>query len=238
MKLYHFLILSGVFWPIFSGAQLPTQNILSSEILQQLKHAPVVKTYKVKGAPWPKIDVYISIQASALDSVAVYYALEYQQEYVPDLLQSKPVKQISPTEIYTRYRYHVPWPFTDSIYVNGSKLEKNGSDYSVNWYMVENDSADEVYGKATFIDHGGETILHYENFVKPKAFLAILLKRIPRTNTLAAVQAIKAQIEKLRTQNSLLLNLFRQRIEDALKGKYPYRKIVEANLQKEDKITP
>jgi len=202
---------------------------------QQLLHQKklVLKTQKSKKSVWPKITIYATINSSPLESVAVYYALDYQKEYVPDLLKSRPIKHISPTEVHTAYTLNVPWPLPNSSYINGTKLSTlNGGGYRIDWYMVESDAADETTGNAQFIPlEKGKTLLIYTSFMRPKSFFARFIKKLMIKNSLKSITVIRDHIELVKRERAGLMNKFKARIVGALAGQNVYEDLIKSGFK-------
>ena len=177
-----------------------------------------------KKGPWPEFLVEVSINAEPLESVAIYYALDYQQNYVPGVIKSVVTNQPGPLEAITDYEFETPWPLPNSIYTNGSKLEQIGPNhFKVNWWMIKNNSADETTGYAEFIPAKNNTTkLVYRSYVSPKNFLATFFKGRAKEDIKNTIIAIKLHIEMLKKDNSPLLKKYVQIIKDSLSNKYTY----------------
>lgn len=177
-----------------------------------------------KNGPWPEFLVEVTIHATPLESVAIYYALDHQKDYVPGVIKSVVTSQPNPLEAITDYEFATPWPLPNSVYTNGSKLHQVAqSHYKVNWWMITNNSADETTGYAEFIPtKNNMTKLIYRSYVSPKNFLATFFKGRAKEDIKNTILTIKKHIEDLKKQKSPLLQKYVRIIQDSLNNKYTY----------------
>ena len=179
-----------------------------------------------KKGPWPEFEVITTIDASPLESVAIYYALDYQKEYVPNVIKSDVIDQPTPDQAITSYEFDTPWPLPNSTYTNGSRLQKNiDGSYIVNWWFIKNSAANDVSGSAKFIPHKGKTKLVYRSYIAPKNFLASFFKSTAKKDLKATLEEIKKHIEMLKKTDSKLLKKYKKIIRDSLNNKFTYKKI-------------
>lgn len=181
---------------------------------------------KDKNGPWPEFEVITTIRATPLESVAIYYALDYQKEYVPGVIKSEVIGQPTPLEAITSYEFKTPWPLPNSTYTNGSKLTKiTNETYRVNWWYISNSSADDVFGSATFEPDPQGSKLTYRSYISPKSSLAALFKNTASSDIAKTIEVIKKHIETLKERKSVILDKYKTKILDALSNKYTYKKI-------------
>ena len=179
---------------------------------------------KDKNGPWPEFEVITTIEATPLESVAIYYALDYQKDYVPGVIKSEVIDQPTPLEAITSYEFRTPWPLPNSSYINGSKLQKvSDQTYQVNWWFISNSSADDVFGSATFSPSPLGTKLVYRSYIAPKSALAGFFKNTASGDIAKTIYAIKNHIELLKQKESPILNKYKTKILDALENKYTYK---------------
>ncbi len=197
------------------------EELTANELTQTLEY-PLVKTEKSKGA-WPIVSLYQVIDASPLESVAIFYALDYQKEYVPNLIVSEVVKMVSPTIAHTKYEMKMPWPISNSTYIHASELSaQKPSSYKVRWWMVESSSAEKVDGYAIFIPYKDKTLMKYWAHVKPKSFLASFVKNKMVEDVTSSLIATKKEIEEVKINKKDILRKYVTYIDDALSGKKVY----------------
>lgn len=146
--------------------------------LEKLNQGHVVMLQDEReGLPWPKIDAHLKLQVSALDAFAVFAAFDAQEDYVPNLIESKIIKVQDASKVFVQYEMDLPWPIPNNRYVHGHELKKHSEhDYEVSWWMVKSNSAKKVEGSARFYRKKNKTYMHYQSLVVPESSFASLLK--------------------------------------------------------------
>ena len=196
---------------------------LSENEKNQLKTGIIFKTTPVEDSPWDAITLYTLIESTPLEAVAIFAAYDHQKNYVPKVLESTPVKHVTPTEVWCRYEYKMPWPISNSHYVHTHILKSTGKDsFRVEWKVVQSDAMDRVNGSADFIPFAGKTLLKYHSNVNPKSFLAFLFEKRMKRDVQETMATIVTHIEQIKKQNQPLLKKYVGYIKDALAGKNVY----------------
>lgn len=186
----------------------------------------IFKTEDIDNSPWPVITYYKILRASPLASAGLFAAYDIQKDYVPNILQSEPIKHISPTDVHTRYELKIPFPLPNAHYVHGARIFKYDNDYEVSWYLVESSSALEVRGSAYFKQHSLGSILIYQSYVKPKSIFANLVKKMMFKDVETSIKAIVDFTEKTSATNPLLTTKYSEFITRALQGEFVYQSII------------
>ena len=183
----------------------------------------VLKTIKIKGEVWPRLEGYLELPGTPLDCVAVYYALKDQSKYIPNMKLSEPVLQESPTVVHTKYVLDMPWPFSDTEYVNGSSIEQTGEDYLVKWWKITNPTAEVVKGSALFTQSKRKNFcnLTYKSFIRPDSIFAGIVRKIMVKDVIASLEAIRDYHHKS-IKNPELMKQYKQLILKPLKGEFAY----------------
>jgi len=192
-------------------------------------------TLEVPGATWPKITIKGKIKADALSCVALYLALDYQKNYVPNMLESIPMRHIKANQVETYYEQKMPWPLSNSHYISGTILEPmdpKNLEYKVKIYQAYNPDLDDFRGYVTFAPLPDGTLWTYETFVRPKSFFAGILKKIYKKELLSTSEEIKSFIELTVKNNPKLTEFYRQIIIRTQVGELAYQKVIDANAQK------
>lgn len=187
----------------------------------------IVKTKDVPGSAWPEITYYALIEASPLESIALFAAYDLQKTYIPNLLVSTPVKHVSPTDVWTRYELKIPFPLPNAKYVHGAKIFKHQDDYETTWYMVESSSTENVNGSAYFRAYKGKTLFKYKSFIVPKSIFGSFVKKMMFKDVDKTIKAIANYIEKNKQENSPAIFKYSEFITRALKGEFVYQTIIE-----------
>ncbi|ATH07457.1 hypothetical protein BIY24_05720 [Halobacteriovorax marinus] len=188
----------------------------------------VIYKENVNASPWPKLHIYQLIDATPLESLAIFLALDHQKNYLPNLLKSDPVKHMSPTQVYTKYELELPWPLSNSHYTHASDFKKvNDNEFEASWWMVTSESAESVNGSASFKQYKGKTLMGYHSFVKPKSFLAGLVKSSMIEDTLASIKSVQTETQRVKKEDQKLLKKYTDIIKNSLNGKNAYQEIIQ-----------
>lgn len=209
---------------------------LSTEELIKLKKGEVLTvtfaSEEFKNAPWPVVKVYQLIDATPLQAVSIFGALDYQEKYVPKTLKSDPIKHLSSTEVLTEYEIEVPFPLQNATHVHGSILKKIPNGHELSWYRVSSNSTEEAKGFARFTAYENKTLMEYQTFIIPKSIFGALVKKIMVKDVTNTVTAIKNHVEKLVKENHPLLKKYVDFTEKSYKGENVYQSEIELNTQK------
>lgn len=219
-----------------SMASAHSLSSLSTEELIKLKKGEVLTvtfaSEEFKNAPWPVVKVYQLIDATPLQAVSIFGALDYQEKYVPKTLKSDPIKHLSSTEVLTEYEIEVPFPLQNAIHVHGSILKKITNGHELSWYRVSSNSTEEAKGFARFTAYENKTLMEYQTFIIPKSIFGALVKKIMVKDVTNTVTAIKNHVEKLVKENHPLLKKYVDFTEKSYKGENVYQSEIELNTQK------
>lgn len=219
-----------------SMASAHSLSSLSTEELIKLKKGEVLTvtfaSEEFKNAPWPVVKVYQLIDATPLQAVSIFGALDYQEKYVPKTLKSDPIKHLSSTEVLTEYEIEVPFPLQNAIHVHGSILKKITNGHELSWYRVSSNSTEEAKGFARFTAYENKTLMEYQTFIIPKSIFGALVKKIMVKDVTNTVIAIKNHVEKLVKENHPLLKKYVDFTEKSYKGENVYQSEIELNTQK------
>lgn len=182
---------------IFFGLLYSTSLFALSQKQQEFlkRHDYLTEREMISKAPWPKVTIYMKINATPEEAMALFSDFERQKDYVPNLLKSKVARQVSPVEVHTEYKLKMPWPLSDSSYIHGTIISKKEKDYFIKWFVVESETTDKIDGSATFSHFEGKTLMTYKSLIYPKSFLAPLFAGTMVDDTEASALAIKKFIE-------------------------------------------
>lgn len=204
-----------------------SEELTEAELTQLDKGELIVRTKEVEGSSWPEITLYTLVEATPIEAMGIFSALDYQKLYVPNVIKSKPIKHISPTEVLTEYEMHVPFPLANTTYTHGSVVHKYNEDYELTWYKVESTSTDIVSGSAYFSPYKKVTLFRYISYIKPKSIFGSLVKKIMLKDVQNTILSIRTHIERLKKENSPILSKYSGFITRALKGEFVYKEAIE-----------
>ena len=227
---YTLKLLSTSILPILLSFTSLAGDIDSTQLTKIKEEGPITSTKKIENKVWPEVTVKTFIPAGALESAAIFAAFDYQHTYIPNLTESEVVKEKvkdKKNEIHVRYIMDMPWPISDSEYINGHSFSKDESrkSYQVDWFMVKSDSAEELKGSASFSPFPGDeenTLMIYKAHVTPKSFMAGALRKFMIRDVKASVQATVDEVKKLKKEDSKLLKKYSDIFSDILSGKQAY----------------
>ena len=227
MKLLIALLVTCSISPLFAqGLVSPITEemykVFNKKDFETLKNRDfVVKKKNVNKSAWPELTIYFLVDATPLETLALFIAYEHQKNYVPGLIKSDVIKQPSPLEIHTDYEMNMPWPIPNSKYVHATVLKQTDLNIDrVEWHMIKSNSAEIVKGFAEFYPRDGKTIFKYRSFINPKSFLAGLFKGTMIDDVKTSLKSIRDEAEKVK--GTKLGNEFIRLIKLARAGKYAY----------------
>ena len=227
MKLLIVLLVTCSISPSFAEGLISPAVEEMNKVFNEKEHQAfnsgqiVTRKQNVNKSSWPRLTFYFLINATPLESVSTFAAFEHQKNYVPELLESMVVNQISPVVVDTKYKMNLPWPLSDSEYVHRTHLKTlDVNTFRVDWTMIESDTAEKVEGFAEFYPLSGKTLCKYQSFINPKSFLAGLFKKTMIKDVKASLEAIRNEI--MRVKSSPEKKQFVRLLKDALQGKFAY----------------
>lgn len=205
---------------------LPTNSyaVTRSEI-EYLKQNPyILNREMVNKAPWPRVTIILSLEASAQEAMALFGDFERQKDYVPDILKSKVIAQPAPHEVHTAYELKMPWPLPNSHYTHGTLLAQGDDALKMSWFVIESDSTEKIEGGVTFQEIEGVTYMTYHSLIYPKSVFASLFANTMVDDTKKSVLAIKDFIEREVRGKSEAYERSISLLRDTLAGKSVFAK--------------
>jgi len=201
-----------------------SKNLNQLELQKLANGEMVIKTKEIKEMVWPELTFYVLIPATPLESVSIFYALDHQKNYIPNLLKSDVVAQDTPSQATVEYELKLPWPLSNSRYTHGHQLEasKDLSSYKVSWWMIKSSNTEKVQGDATFQAYQGKTLMMYRSLVAPKSIFANFVESKLVKDVQKSLEATSNEIKRVKNSDRNLLIKYVSFIEDALSGKFSY----------------
>lgn len=227
-KIFPLLILViSILYVMTASAQsdlfLGTKLGLSEEEIKELKSGKKIVKYKeIPNAPWPEITYFSIVNATPLESLSLFSAYDIQKDYIPNLIKSTPIKEISSIDIHTQYELKMPFPLTNAHYIHGAKIFKHKDYYETSWYLVESTSTKKLDGNALFYPYENKTIFIYRSFIEPKSALGSLVKKMMFKDVEKTISAIINFIETTKEKNPQLLTKYTEFSLRAFKGESVY----------------
>lgn len=187
------LIAAALVAPAFGASVL---SDLSKDQIAQLKAGNmVVRPTDVEGAPWPRLQVYTTVNApvQAIENVFRDYA--GAASYIPNLVSADVLSRPSPNIYEVRYTSTMPLVGKVSNTVR-NVYSYDGDALVVNWNLLQSGLADESTGQLRVEPFGDGSVIRYTNFVRPKSAFAFLAKGMALSEVKATVAAIKKEAER------------------------------------------
>jgi hypothetical protein len=177
---------------VFAGEELST-----SEIEQLEKGEMVKKVVWKEGYIWPEVTVVTLLNHSPLDNLNVFMDFESQKKYVPDMLESKVIKKISPNQMHVYFEMEMPWPVKKTTHVTNNVItkEQNGT-YTLTWNLVEGKMLKATDGHISFSPYKGKTLLTYVSLIVPNSSLAGMFKNRVAEDVEKSVKTITKHLGK------------------------------------------
>lgn len=160
----------------------------------------VVKTRAVEGYPWPEVTVYRLVAALPEEVMAVYADFESHVGYLPNLLESRVVKQESRNSFHVSYEYEVTGP--NERYTVLAAVSRTPGGLQVTWDLVKARYARRLSGQMRVEPSSSGTFIEYRNRVDP-GFLGSRFGTPEATvrQLQETVQALAAHVEWLRVEH-------------------------------------
>ena len=218
MKVIISLLLFSLSSPLLAFGLTPKQ------LTYLENHDHLLEREMISNAPWPQITMYLKIKATPEEAMALYSDFEQQKNYVPNILESTVINQLSPKEVHTRYELKMPWPLSNSRYTHGTVINKINNNYSISWYVVESDSTEKIDGLATFENFGTQTLMTYRCLIYPKSIFASLFANTMVSDTQTTTLVIRDYIQEQVRLKSREYNHSLELLRKSLAGKMVFVK--------------
>jgi len=214
IKIILILILFYLSSAIYSSSEF---NLKNSDIETLISRDLVIKLREIKNTPWPEVTIYSIVRATPLECISVFTSYDEHKDFIPDLLSSKTINQISKTDIHIAFELNIPWPLSNSKYITGNRLSVIDKDtYQVKWYFVKSDSSKDNYGKIIFKPFKEYSLILYRNFTYPKSSLAKFFKGKMIKKTKKTVIAIRDRIEYIKDFKPLKMQRYIKILKEKL----------------------
>lgn len=211
---------------LYARTTWSSKGQLSETDWQALRKGEVIlKTIPLEDRPWPQIHIYAFVKnVTPLEAVSYYGAYPHQKDYVPNILESRPLKHIAANDVHVQYKQEMPWPFSDITYTTGNKIEKLGEQhYRLSWYQVQSESTEDSHGFVDFSLKEGKTFMYYDSFVYPKGFFAGALRDLAPKRAKQTLSSIVKSIESASQSESTLLKKYIHYAQEQLAGRAVYQ---------------
>lgn len=190
------LILSTLFiLPTLSFGLTPIspkehQDLLKGETIQHVEWK--------EGFVWPEVTVRVLLDHGAEESMNVFTDYDSQKNYIPDLLEAKIVKRVSPENVHVFMAMAMPWPVKKSTHTTTNVLSKTADgSYTLKWSLFgEATFLKATDGYVTFKPYNGKTLMEYVTFIVPNSSFAGMFKDKVAGDVMKTVKSITKQLDK------------------------------------------
>jgi len=150
----------------------------------------------VAGKPWPRVRVFQLVRATPEEVAAVFFDYENSKTYIPDLLNSRISKTITPLVLEVDYEVKVPI-LADEAYTARNELRAiHGGGFHVSWILLRALQTKGAEGNLRIEPHGErDSVIRYTNLVTPGTGMAKVLKTLALARMQKTVQAIVRKVE-------------------------------------------
>lgn len=195
MKIKTFFLSSLFLLPALSFGVTPIspkehQDLLKGETIQHVEWK--------EGYVWPEVTVRVLLNHSAEESMNVFTDYESQKNYIPDLLEAKVVKRVSPENVHVFMAMAMPWPVKKSTHTTTNILSKSADgSYTLKWSLFgEATFLKATDGYVTFKPYEGKTLMEYVTFIVPNSSFAGMFKDKVAGDVMKTVKSITKQLDK------------------------------------------
>jgi hypothetical protein len=169
----------------------PAENekLLKGESIQYVKWK--------EGYVWPEVSMRVLLDHKPEENVTEFMKFETHKDYIPDDLESKVVKKMSPENFHVYLAMEMPWPVKKSEQVTNNVLTK-GTDgsFTLRWNLVKAEFVKATDGHVTFKPYNGKTLMEYETFIVPNSSFAGMFKDRVAKDVGTTVKKISTHLNK------------------------------------------
>jgi len=199
----------------------------SANLLANLSHTQreavakgelVVLEEEILGKPWPRVRIYKRIKATPEEVAAVFFDYNQAKTYIPDVLESKISKTISPRVLEVDYEVEVPI-LKDEAYTARNEMKAFEGGYQISWVLLRALQTKAAEGNLRIEPfEGGESVIRYTNLVTPSSGMAKILRGPALARMQKTVLAIAHKVEQQQSAHPTELNLQIDRLRHALEA--------------------
>lgn len=165
------------------------QKLMKGESLQ-------VVTWE-EGYVWPKVFMRVVLNNKPQENMEVFMDFDSHKTFVPDMLESKVVKKVSPENMHVMMSMAMPWPVKKSTHTTNNVLvrEADGS-LTLKWSLVSAEFLKATDGYVTFKPYMGKTLMEYMTFIVPNSSFAGMFKNQVAGDVKKTVEKIAQHLNK------------------------------------------
>lgn len=142
---------------------------------------------------WPMVTIRALIPGTPEQNMKGFTQFDKHPTFIPDLLVSKVVKTISPTQMHVYAEMKVPWPVKKSVYTTNNVITsgKDGTK-KLKWNKVDGDLIKATDGHLSFTPYEGKSLMEYRSQIVPDSKFAGMFKdQVPKDVEKSVVAIVK-----------------------------------------------
>jgi hypothetical protein len=192
---------------------------LTSEQRAELEKGDlIVLEQDIPGKPWPRIRIYKKIQATPEQVAAVFFDYNQAETFIPDVLESRISKKISPGVMEVDYEVDVPI-LADEAYTARNEMKAVQDGYQASWTLLRALQTKAAEGNMLIEPfENGSSVIRYTNLVTPSSGMAKILKLPAMARMQKTVLAIGQKVEQQKSINPVELAAQVARLREAMES--------------------
>lgn len=172
----------------------------------------------IPGKLWPKVRIYKKIQATPEQVAAVFFDYNQAKTFIPDVLESRISKKISPTVMEVDYEVDVPI-LADEAYTARNEMKALPDGYLASWTLLRALQTKAAEGNLLIEPfENGASVIRYTNLVTPSSGMAKVLKLLAMARMQKTVLAIGQKVEQQKSKYPAELAAQVARLREAMES--------------------
>jgi hypothetical protein len=178
----------------------------------------IVLEQDIPGKPWPRVRIYKKIQASPEQVAGVFFDYNQAKTFIPDVLESRISKKISPGVMEVDYEVDVPI-LADEAYTARNEMKALSDGYQASWTLLRALQTKAAEGNLLIEPfENGSSVIRYTNLVTPSSGMAKILKLPAMARMQKTVLAIGQKVEQQKSKNPAELAAQVARLREAMES--------------------
>lgn len=178
----------------------------------------VVLEQDIPGKPWPRVRIYKKIQATPEQVAAVFFDYNQAKTFIPDVLESRISKKISPGVMEVDYEVDVPI-LADEAYTARNEMKALQDGYQASWTLLRALQTKAAEGNLLIEPfENGSSVIRYTNLVTPSSGMAKILKLPAMARMQKTVLAIGQKVEQQKSNRPVELAAQVARLREAMES--------------------
>lgn len=195
MKIQSLILCALLLLPSLSFALDP---MTPSEKVELEKGSMVKRVVWKEGYVWPEVTILVLLNHAPKDNMNEFLDFNKHKTFIPDMVESKIVKKISPNEMNVYFEMVMPWPVNKTSHVtNNVVTHKPDGSSTLTWNLVKADMLKQTDGHMTFSPYEGKTLLTYVSFIVPNSSFAGMFKNRVASDVEKSVTKITTHLTKI-----------------------------------------